>query len=112
MTSAMKKLRNDRALTLEQLADITGLSKGFLSQIETGKRQASQATLQLIADALGCSMSALIAEELSAQALRVFEALSQDGRRDALRYLHFLAAQEASEASELYSPHQDSRTRS
>ncbi|MFD2175645.1 helix-turn-helix domain-containing protein [Rhodobacter lacus] len=112
MTSAMKKLRNDRALTLEQLADITGLSKGFLSQIETGKRQASQATLQLIADALGCSMSALIAEELSAQALRVFEALSQDGRRDALRYLHFLADQEASAASAPSSPGQAPRTHS
>lgn len=108
----MKKLRNDRALTLEQLADITGLSRGFLSQIETGKRHASQATLQLIAEALGCSMSALIAGELSAQALQVFEGLSQDRQRDALRYLHFLASQEVSEASEPSSPDQAHQTRS
>ncbi|SOC13855.1 helix-turn-helix protein [Rhodobacter sp. JA431] len=108
----MKKLRNDRELTLEQLADITGLSKGFLSQVETGKRHASQATLQLIADALGCSMSALIAEELSAQALRIFEGLSEDGRKEALRYLHYILAQEASTASEPSPPHQGRQTHS
>lgn len=45
--------RKSKSLTLAQLADRTGLSVGFLSQIELGKNSASVDTLYRIATALG-----------------------------------------------------------
>jgi DNA-binding NtrC family response regulator len=45
--------RKSRSLTLAQLAERTGLSVGFLSQIELGKNSASVETLYRIARALG-----------------------------------------------------------
>lgn len=45
--------RKAKGLTLAQLADRTGLSVGFLSQIELGKNSASVETLYRIATALG-----------------------------------------------------------
>jgi transcriptional regulator with XRE-family HTH domain len=57
----MKTIRNARGLTLEQVADLTGLSKGFLSQLETGSRQPSTETLGLLSEALKVDTSALIA---------------------------------------------------
>lgn len=52
MTSPLRYFRAERGLTLEQLAEVTGLSRGFLSQLETGARQPSTATLALLAEAL------------------------------------------------------------
>lgn len=45
--------RKSKSLTLAQLAERTGLSVGFLSQIELGKNSASIETLYRIATALG-----------------------------------------------------------
>lgn len=45
--------RKAKSLTLAQLAERTGLSVGFLSQIELGKNSASVETLYRIATALG-----------------------------------------------------------
>lgn len=56
----MKAIRNAKGLTLEQVADLTGLSKGFLSQLETGARQPSTETLGLISTALDVDAAALI----------------------------------------------------
>lgn len=50
MKTRLKNLRNARKLTLDQLADATGLSKGFLSQLETGARQPSSETLKILAE--------------------------------------------------------------
>lgn len=57
----MKAIRNERGLTLEQLAELTGLSKGFLSQLETGSRQPSTESIGLLAAALRVEPTALIA---------------------------------------------------
>ncbi len=55
-----RRLRN---MTLEQLAEETGLSKGFLSQIERSQAQPSVATLKKIAQVFGMSIIDLFVEE-------------------------------------------------
>jgi DNA-binding XRE family transcriptional regulator len=59
-TPALKAWREHKGLTLQALADATQLSRAFLSQIETGKRTGSAATLKKLADALGVPVGALI----------------------------------------------------
>lgn len=55
--------REHRAMTQEQLAQASGVSKPFVSQIEGGKRTGSASTLSRLARALGVPVGALIREE-------------------------------------------------
>jgi DNA-binding XRE family transcriptional regulator len=52
--------RNYRGLTLRALADASGITVPYLSQIETGKRNPSTDVLKKIADALGFAMDDLV----------------------------------------------------
>jgi DNA-binding XRE family transcriptional regulator len=52
--------RQHRGLTLEQLAEKAGISKSFLSQIETGKRAGTVDKLQLIAQALNLTLDDIV----------------------------------------------------
>ena len=54
----LRMLRRARLRTLEELAADTGLTPGYLSQIETGKAVPSLAALTAIAAALGADMTA------------------------------------------------------
>lgn len=60
MIFRLKQLRTERGLTLDQLADVSGLSKGFLSQLETGARQPSTDTLRTLSQALEVTEADLI----------------------------------------------------
>jgi len=53
----IRRLRQERAETLEQLASRCGLSVGFLSQVERGLSSPSVASLKAILDALGIPIS-------------------------------------------------------
>ncbi len=53
----VRERRTDRALTLKQLANRTGLSVSLISQIELGKSAASLSTLHKLATALGVKMT-------------------------------------------------------
>lgn len=57
----LKQFRTARGLTLEQLAEVSGLSKGFLSQLETGARQPSTDTLRTLSQVLGVAEADMIA---------------------------------------------------
>lgn len=61
MIFRLKQLRTERGLTLDQLAEVSGLSKGFLSQLETGARQPSTDTLRTLSQALDVTEADLIA---------------------------------------------------
>lgn len=61
--SAMRQSRHSRKLTLEELAERTGLSVGLLSQLERGIGNPSFMTLVRIADALETPLSHLFFEE-------------------------------------------------
>jgi DNA-binding response OmpR family regulator len=53
----IRERRKERALTLKQLANRTGLSVSLISQIELGKSAASMSTLHKLATALGVKMT-------------------------------------------------------
>ncbi len=57
--SPVKLWRENRGLTQQELAKRVGISKPYLSQIETGKRQGTIETLSAIARALGVPLDVL-----------------------------------------------------
>lgn len=57
----LRQLRAERGLTQDQLSEMTGLSKGFLSQLETGARQPSTESISILSNALKVSETDLIA---------------------------------------------------
>ncbi|MBS0250308.1 MAG: helix-turn-helix transcriptional regulator [Proteobacteria bacterium] len=57
----LRHLRRQQGLSLEQLAAVSGVSRAMLGQIETGKSAPTINLLGRIAEALGVSISGLIA---------------------------------------------------
>ncbi len=57
--SSAKLWREHRGLTQQELADKAGISKPYLSQIESGKRQGTVETLTAIARALDVPLEVL-----------------------------------------------------
>lgn len=55
----IRRARSDRGLTIPEVASHTGLTKGFISQVELGKTSASIASLASICDALTLPMASL-----------------------------------------------------
>jgi transcriptional regulator with XRE-family HTH domain len=55
----LRELRRFRRCTLRTVADRSGLSESFLSQVERGRSSASIASLRRIADALGVTIADL-----------------------------------------------------
>ena len=58
--AALRDRRKTRGLTLQQLADLCGLSQPFLSQLENGKAMPSLLALHQVAAALGTSAQELL----------------------------------------------------
>ena len=52
VTQNIKGLRKQKRITLQKLADLTGLTKGYLSKIERSKKAPPYSTLSKIAHAL------------------------------------------------------------
>ncbi|MCF6248905.1 MAG: XRE family transcriptional regulator [Desulfobacula sp.] len=63
IASHIRKKRLEKGLTLEQLAKLTGLSKGYLSQIENNEKNPPIGTLTKIAYGLEISVIELISGE-------------------------------------------------
>jgi antitoxin component HigA of HigAB toxin-antitoxin module len=55
----LRAWREHRGLTLQALADAAGVSKPYVSQIESGKRTGTAATLKKLARALAVPLGAL-----------------------------------------------------
>lgn len=62
----IKKFRINRKMSLERLAKLTGLTKGYVSKIENSDKAPPFSTLIKIADALNTDISLLIAEDSEA----------------------------------------------
>jgi transcriptional regulator with XRE-family HTH domain len=56
----LRRSRQRRGLTLQAVADLAGLSKSFVSQVESGTSTPSLASLKRIGDALGIPLAALV----------------------------------------------------
>lgn len=61
----LKDYRTAAGLTLEELAEKTGYSVGFLSHIENGTRNASITTMKVIASALNSTVTEIFFPEES-----------------------------------------------
>jgi transcriptional regulator with XRE-family HTH domain len=69
--SQMRIERSRLGLTLDALADATGLNKGYLSRIERGHKAPALATVLKLAAAFDVSVPELLGERLTAQTVRV-----------------------------------------
>jgi len=102
----MKQLREQRGLTLDQVARLTGLSRNLLGQIELGKTAPSVSVVWKIAQAFEVHFSALLATaaRLETRVLRVADAkrlISPDGRYSS-RALYPFAEKPEAEFYELF----------
>jgi transcriptional regulator with XRE-family HTH domain len=81
MGMRIKELRKKRGLTGEQLADMVGITKGYVSEIETGKKTPGAGLVLRLADALKAEVFELYDGTLTEQkaaALRAhMEVMSQ-----------------------------------
>ncbi|MCL6450181.1 MAG: XRE family transcriptional regulator [Acetobacteraceae bacterium] len=59
----VRRIRKAKGLTLQEVSRLTGLSVGFLSQVEHSQSTPSLASLRKIAEALDCSVFTLLAAE-------------------------------------------------
>ena len=59
----IRRIRQERHLTQEELALMSGLSQGYINQLESGKRKFTQKTLCAIAKALNLPLSVFFKEE-------------------------------------------------
>ena len=60
----IKTIRQSKKITLDQLAKLTGLTKGYISRIENSHKAPPLSTLYKIAIALDTDLSVLLAENL------------------------------------------------
>lgn len=79
--NAIRLCRNQRGLTLSELAKICGFSVSYLSMLEKGKRDPSISTVQSIASALSVPMNILVflgsdSSELEGMSIELTEKLS------------------------------------
>lgn len=59
----IKEIRKRKGLTQKQLGDLCGIADANIRKYENGKQNPKMETLQKIADALGCSLIALMGME-------------------------------------------------
>ena len=62
ISNNLKNIRRQRNLSLDQLAELTGVSKSMLRQIETGRSSPTIATIWKIANGLRLSFTSLISK--------------------------------------------------
>lgn len=89
MTVLLRAVRRQRNLTLEQLADQTGLTKSYLSKVERGRSTPSIAVALKVARALDVDVGRLFSEDAAEDNITVDRAADRAG--DGGRY-HALAA--------------------
>ena len=69
----LRQARRDRGLTIDQLAQATGLTKGFLSQVERDLASTSVSSLMRICGALGLRVGDLLDEREESGLVRAAE---------------------------------------
>ena len=73
----LRQQRKRRGLTIEQLAEMIGLSKNYVSLIERGQKLPSMATLIKIVNSLHISADVLLCDEVESVSCVVDEELDQ-----------------------------------
>ena len=83
----IRHLRNERAISQEQLALSAGITPAYLGLVERGQRNATVRTVERICDALGISLAVFFAETDR-------QADADDGDKMLLYQLHSLNHEE------------------
>jgi transcriptional regulator with XRE-family HTH domain len=65
ISSNIKKIRQQKKMTLQELADLTGLTKGYLSKIERSEKAPPYSTLNRIAGALGIEVTTVLKRDIA-----------------------------------------------
>ena len=58
----LRKIRKQERLTMQALADLSGVSESAIGMYETGKRKPSFEVLLRLSEALGCTVDELVKE--------------------------------------------------
>lgn len=77
----IKKLRLNEKLTLMECSELTGLSVGFLSQIENGKTSISIDNLQIIAKCLDVELNYFFSQDEGQQNVTITRKWSQNSSK-------------------------------
>lgn len=80
----LKTLRESRGLSLDQLSELTGVSKSMLRQIETGKSSPTIATMWKVANGLRVTFTSLLKKpepEVEVRSFKSSEPLTAVSRR-------------------------------
>ncbi len=95
----IREAREKRGLTQEKLAEKTGLSKGFLSDVENGNSDISSDNLLKLADVLGANLDYLLRGENTRSPSRepvvIPPELSRFAEQEKLTYMQTLELLEA-----------------
>jgi XRE family transcriptional regulator, regulator of sulfur utilization len=73
LANNLKKIREERGLSLDKLSEMTGVSKSMLRQIEIGQSNPTITTIWKIANGLRLPFTALIQEERAEVTLQSFK---------------------------------------
>ncbi|WP_084732865.1 helix-turn-helix domain-containing protein [Roseovarius marisflavi] len=91
----IRSARKRAGLTLTQMAERTGLSGAYLSEIETGKKPGSVSALNKIADASGIKLNEIFAgtnfPNDEVELLEAYSSLDGQDKASVLRHSHALA---------------------
>lgn len=87
MTALLRPVRRQRGLTLEQLAQQTGLTKSYLSKIERGQSTPSIAVALKVARALDVEVGRLFSTEAAQEKITVDRAAARKGQGGRYRML-------------------------
>jgi len=93
LSQTIRRLRQERGLTVEQLAQRSAFSKGFISQVENFRLSPSLKALNRIAEALGVELKTLFESESEKEQYvfgtldEGFELQRDDSEAHGMRYL-------------------------
>lgn len=93
----IRELREARGITQTRLAEMIGVSKGYMSELESGRKTINSLRLQSVAKALRCGIPDLFSGQTRndlAEISDVFTGLTPDQRRAVLDHARALLASE------------------
>ena len=98
----VRSLRRERGLTIEQLAAATGLTKGFISQLERDRTAPSLSSISRICDALGVRLSHIFEGEPEPALVRRQERIEVHSKSQSENHLLSSRDEERFQAIESY----------
>lgn len=93
----LKQAREEKEITMEDLAKAVGVTKGTIWKYESGRNQAKAEVVKKISDFLNVSLDWLIGyseqkdPEITTESLTsLFNSLNDEDKKQAIRYMTFL----------------------